>query len=194
MQRSKSLLKSITNARLAAPLMILVGLVVAPVASASAATGVCEGAYCMRSSPSQLLQCPVDACPEVDLWNRDISGDQFQQWTVAYQGAVSSTWPFTNRNLDTIYRTNGVYRLEQPDTFHGGMLCALPAAGTQIGLTGCGNAGNLWVKDGSGHLVNVYQSDIHNGNSYDLQAGSDYHVLFVQNKSTGNTQWTFVTI
>lgn len=176
-----------------APLITL-GLIVFPSINAYADTvmGVCEGDYCWRTTDNYYQGTEV--YQQIALWNRDISGDTAQQWTLLPQGTVTSSWPFTNTGLDSTYYGNEVYEIAQYSSFFNSYACADDDYQNLVGTNACtGVAGVYWVQDGSGHLVNVYQSDMA-GDSQDLQAPSDYDQLYVTHVNNNTTKWSFVTV
>lgn len=167
-------------------------LVSGSVAFADTATGVCEGDYCWRITDNIYQGSEVGS--QVALWNRDISGDVDQQWTLLPQGSVTSSWPFTNTSLDSTYYGNEVYEIAWYSSTFNQYTCAADAYENLVGTVNCtGIAGVYWVQDGSGHLVNVHQSDV-DGDSQDAQAPSDYDQIYVTHVSSSTTKWDFVTV
>ena len=76
----------LSGMRIAAPMQLLAALKKAREAGRGvvpdySATGICWSGYCWRDMPSGAI----------DMWDRDISGDARQQWTVVYEGTAGQT-------------------------------------------------------------------------------------------------------
>lgn len=163
--------RKIQSAVLALALLGGTAVAVTTAQDAQAATvyGICTGSTCAR-----------EASGAFEAWARDISGDSAQQQQRTYVGQVSSSncWPFTCGNgFNAAYNGASVWRVYNIHTGH----CMAADDGYYVYATACNANGVNWVWDGttaSAHLVNVYQTDLHDsgrilttlGNGFQLEA------------------------
>jgi len=118
-----------------------------------------------------------------NIWARDISGDEDQDWNITKLGTVSEStnWPFTIENLDKVFNGYSVYEFYSDASGY----CAV---GTSSGISmssSCGT-GHEWVDD-AGALYNVYESDQDGGAALCVYQVGLYDPLELQEACYGYT-------
>jgi hypothetical protein len=145
----------LSGARIAATPQFLAALKKAREAGRDApdysATGICWSSSCWRDMPSGAI----------DMWNRDISGDPRQQWTVVYEGTEKQTGCGAGGNF-------GVYAFIGYNGYYAG--AGYTTNGGQSYYVGDGTSYDYWAWDTNGALLNCADTRNNDNGSYSIPA------------------------
>lgn len=117
------------------------------------ATGICwsGNSLCWRDMPSGAI----------DMWNRDISGDPRQQWTVVYEGTEKQTGCGAGGNF-------GVYAFIGYNGYYAS--AGYTTNGGQSYYVGDGTSYDYWAWDTNGALLNCADTRNNDNGAYSITA------------------------